>query len=94
MLGGDSRFVLSNGGHIQAILNPPGNPKASYLTSTAHPPTAAEWREGATQEAGSWWPLWHQWLQERSGPRRAKRAKIGNAAHPPLEPAPGRYVHL
>ena len=27
--GGDVRFVLSNSGHIQALINPPGNPKAS-----------------------------------------------------------------
>ena len=32
LLGGDSRFVLSNGGHIQAILNPPDNPKAFVHT--------------------------------------------------------------
>jgi polyhydroxyalkanoate synthase len=94
LLGGDNRFVLSNGGHIQAILNPPGNPKASYLTSGSLPATAEEWRAGATQETGSWWTLWHDWLRERSGTTRAKRARAGNATHRPLEPSPGRYVHL
>jgi polyhydroxyalkanoate synthase len=94
LLGGDSRFVLSNGGHIQAILNPPDNPKASYLTSDSLPETAAEWREGATQVSGSWWTTWHEWLGDRSGPTRARRARVGNAAHRPLEPAPGRYVRL
>ena len=67
LLGGDSQFVLSNGGHIQAILNPPDNPKASYFTSDSLPATAAEWREGATQVTGSWWTQWHEWLAERSG---------------------------
>jgi polyhydroxyalkanoate synthase len=94
LLGGDSRFVLSNGGHIQAILNPPDNPKASYLTSDSLPETAAEWREGATQVSGSWWTTWHEWLGDRSGPTRARRARVGNAGHRPLEPAPGRYVRL
>ncbi len=94
LLGGHSRFVLSNGGHIQAILNPPDNPKASYLTSDSLPATAAKWREGATQVTGSWWTLWHDWLRQRSGTTRARRARAGNAAHPPLETAPGRYVHL
>ena len=94
LLGGNSRFVLSNGGHIQAILNPPDNPKASYLTSDSVPATADEWRAGASQETGSWWTLWHDWLRERSGTTRAKRARVGNAAHRPLEPAPGRYVRL
>jgi polyhydroxyalkanoate synthase len=94
LLGGDRRFVLSNGGHIQAILNPPGNAKASYLISDELPMTAAEWREGATQVPGSWWTLWHDWLAGRSGPTRSRRDRIGNDAHPPLDPAPGRYVHL
>jgi polyhydroxyalkanoate synthase subunit PhaC len=94
VLSGESQFVLSNGGHIQAILNPPDNPKASYLTADELPPTAAEWREGATQVAGSWWTLWHEWLAARSGPTRTRRKRAGNPAHPPLDPAPGRYVHL
>jgi polyhydroxyalkanoate synthase subunit PhaC len=94
LLGGESQFVLSNGGHIQAILNPPDNPKASYFTSDSVPATAAQWRDAATQVTGSWWTLWHDWLRQRSGTTRARRARAGNAAHPPLEPAPGRYVHL
>ena len=94
LLGGDRRFVLSNGGHIQAILNPPGNAKASYLVSDELPPDAAEWRKGATSVSGSWWALWHDWLAERAGPTRARRPSTGNDAHPPLDPAPGRYVHL
>ena len=58
LLGGESQFVLSNGGHIQAILNPPDNPKASYFTSDSLPATAAQWRDAATQVTGSWWTLW------------------------------------
>ena len=94
VLGGDSRFVLSNGGHIQAILNPVGNPKASYLTADALPPTAAEWKSSATQAPGSWWTLWHEWLTARSGEVRGARKVPGSGSHPPLECAPGRYVHL
>jgi poly[(R)-3-hydroxyalkanoate] polymerase subunit PhaC len=94
VLGGDSQFVLSTGGHIQAILNPPGNLKASYLISDEVPATAAAWREGATQVQGSWWTRWHEWLGARSGVTRAARNRVGDAAHAPLEAAPGRYVHL
>ena len=28
IIGGDIRFILSTSGHIAAIVNPPGNPKA------------------------------------------------------------------
>jgi len=31
LLGGERRFVLSNSGHVQSILNPPSNPKANYV---------------------------------------------------------------
>jgi polyhydroxyalkanoate synthase len=94
LLGGDSQFVLSTGGHIQAILNPPDNPKAAYLIADELPPTASEWRETATQVGGSWWTRWHEWLAARSGPTRARRQRVGSAGHRPLDPAPGRYVHL
>ena len=30
LVGGPSTFVLSNAGHIASLVNPPGNPKASY----------------------------------------------------------------
>jgi polyhydroxyalkanoate synthase subunit PhaC len=94
VLGGDSQFVLSTRGHIQAILNPPGSAKASYLTSDVLPPSATQWRDGATQVSGSWWTPWHEWLAARSGDNRTARRRPGNSAHPALEPGPGRYVHL
>ncbi len=58
------------------------------------PATAAEWREQASQVGGSWWLRWHEWLTARSGPARTRSKRIGTASHPPLDPAPGRYVHL
>ena len=32
------------------------------------------------------------WIEARGGKRRKAPAAVGNAAHPPLMPAPGRYV--
>jgi polyhydroxyalkanoate synthase subunit PhaC len=95
LLGGTNEFVLSSSGHIQAIVNPPSNPKSSYRTRAGAPPAdAKEWMEGSVQEHGSWWNHWTQWLMSRSGKEHAARGVLGNAEHPPLEPAPGRYVHL
>jgi polyhydroxyalkanoate synthase len=95
LLGGESEFVLSSSGHIQAIVNPPGNPKASFLTADGPPPPDAdEWLERADKHSGSWWDHWAAWLDARSGERVAAPKKLGSKAHPPLEPAPGRYVHL
>ncbi len=95
LLGGESQFVLSSSGHIQAIVNPPGNPKASFFTGEgAPPPEADEWLERADKHGGSWWDHWTAWLATRSGDRVAAPKKLGSRAHPLLEPAPGRYVQL
>jgi len=95
LLGGDSEFVLGSSGHIQAIVNPPGNRRARFLTRPGPPPPdPLEWRAGATTTEGSWWDHWLRWLGDRSGDVRRAPAKLGNRRHPPIEAAPGRYVHL
>ena len=95
LVGGESEFVLSSSGHIQAMVNPPGNPKSSYRTTTGTlPADVDEWLATADQHAGTWWEHWVAWLQKRSSGERPAPAALGSAAHPPLEPAPGRYVHL
>jgi polyhydroxyalkanoate synthase len=95
MLGGDSQFVLGSSGHIQAIVNPPGNKRSKFLTRAGRPPAdPLEWRSSATTNEGSWWDHWLRWLGERSGGERRAPTKLGNRRHPPIEAAPGRYVHL
>jgi len=95
LLGGACEFVLSSSGHIQAIVNPASNPKASYMTRSGPPPATPDaWLEGATRHAGSWWSHWTEWLSSRSGEKKPAVDSLGNDDHPPLEAAPGRYVHL
>ena len=93
---GDVTYVLSHSGHMQAILNPPGNPKAKYYiqkdAKAALPPTADEWLKGTEEVAGSWWPFWMEWLQARSGAKKAAPRSVGNRKFKPLDPAPGLYV--
>jgi polyhydroxyalkanoate synthase len=91
-LGGTVEFVLSNAGHIQSILNPPGNPKATCYVNPDLPASAKEWRAGATEVAGSWWPRWLDWLTARSGDRKPAPAILGDDIYPPSVPAPGTYV--
>ena len=56
LLGGDKRFVLSNSGHIQSILNPPGNPKANYVENLKLSSDPRAWYYDANHVEGSWWP--------------------------------------
>ena len=91
----DVTFVLSQSGHMQAILNPPGNPKAKYYVSKKPglPPADVDaWLKGAEEVAGSWWPFWMEWLQARSGKKVPAPTALGSKQHPPMEAAPGLYV--
>jgi polyhydroxyalkanoate synthase len=93
LLGGDARFVLSTSGHVAALVNPPGNPKATYRTGDGtNPGVAQEWLEAARKHAGTWWADWDAWLADRSGALRPAPAALGDGTHPPAEPAPGTYV--
>jgi polyhydroxyalkanoate synthase subunit PhaC len=91
LLGGPSTFVLSNSGHIQSLVNPPNNSKASYFTG---PPaaTAEQWFSGADQHTGSWWTAWADWIVARSAGTADAPQELGSAEHPAREPAPGSYV--
>jgi polyhydroxyalkanoate synthase len=94
LLGGNRRFILSNSGHIQSILNPPGNPKANYLESDKLSSDPRAWYHDAEHVQGSWWPQWLSWAQERSGEQRDTLPVLGSQDHPAMEAAPGTYVHV
>ena len=99
LLGGDVDFVLSNSGHLQSLLNPPGNPKAMYYASPEgmesgddYPARATEWLKGAEEHTESWWIRWANWLSTRSGELKKAPTELGSDEHPPLMDAPGQYV--
>jgi polyhydroxyalkanoate synthase subunit PhaC len=93
LFGGKTEFVLSSSGHIQSILNPPGNPKARYMTNPELPEDANAWQEDATKHTDSWWLHWQAWQAERSGKLKKSPATLGNKAYPAGEASPGTYVH-
>jgi len=80
LLGGNSRFVLSTSGHIQALINPPGpDSRSSYRIADQNPPDGEAWLAQAAVRQGSWWPDYVEWLEARSGelnppPRRSAAA--------------------
>jgi polyhydroxyalkanoate synthase len=93
LVSGPVRFVLSSGGHIAGIVNPP-NPKAWYQVAPADdalPATAASWRAGAERRAGSWWEDWAEWSDEHSGPMQDPPG-MGSRRYPVLGDGPGTYV--
>jgi polyhydroxyalkanoate synthase len=93
LLGPRSQFVLGNSGHIQTIVCPPSNVKASFNTNDELPQSAADWLTGSQRHSGSWWPHCVKWTETRSGPLVKAPTTQGNSAHPPCGDAPGIYVH-
>jgi polyhydroxyalkanoate synthase len=86
------RFVLSSSGHIASLVNPPGNPRASYRVGDVDDPDPAFWAESAEQHTDSWWPDFVSWFGKRAGQKENAPDVMGGAGMAPLEPAPGGYV--
>jgi polyhydroxyalkanoate synthase len=89
--GGPVDYVLAGSGHIAGVVNPPTANK--YQFWAGEKPTGAfdDWVARATATPGSWWPHWHNWIEEKA-PERVEARKPG-ASTPVLAAAPGTYVH-
>jgi polyhydroxyalkanoate synthase len=90
LLGGSVRYVLSSGGHIAGIVNPP-SPKSWYETAGSNPADPAQWREVAQRHDGSWWEDWAAWADGRAGDL-VSPPSMGSRHYPPLGAAPGDYI--
>lgn len=93
VLAGKTTFVLSSSGHIQAIVNPPGNPRAKYYLNDKLDQDAEAWLADASVEPGSWWDHWLSWFQKRGGGKKKAPVAAGDKDYPAMDDAPGRYVH-
>jgi len=96
-----NRFVLGASGHIAGVINSVAKNKRSYWTNdkplgraAAKPQDGEAWMAGATENPGSWWPEWANFLAEHGGKDVKPKAKPGNARYQAIEPAPGRYVKV
>ena len=93
-LPGKKRFVMGASGHIAGVINPPAAKKRSHWLREdgKFPASQAEWLAGATEQPGSWWTDWAEWLKSQAGKQIAAPKTYGRGAHKAIEPAPGRYV--
>jgi polyhydroxyalkanoate synthase len=91
-------FVLTAGGHNVGIVNPPGQRQSSHQMRERHAGerllTPDQWLEASPPVDGSWWTPWVRWLVRHSS-RRTGPPALGAPQDglPPLDAAPGRYVH-
>jgi polyhydroxyalkanoate synthase len=94
MMGHPVRYVLADEGHITGIVNPPSpwSKKQYWAGAATRRRDASKWLQKQTPNKGSWWPDWVTWLKPRSG-QKVPPPAMGGKAYPPLEAAPGTYVH-
>ena len=80
-----STFVLANGGHVQSLINPPGNKRSWFVTAPARAATAEGWLARQAEERKD--------RGGRTGVRGCRRARasaalrraaLGSERHPPL----------
>jgi polyhydroxyalkanoate synthase len=91
--GADKEMTLIKSGHIQSVVYPADSTRYDRWYGPPTPTDSDEWLKTAAVEKGSWWRPWTEWLIARSGSERPARKTLGNRQHPPLDPAPGTYVH-
>ncbi len=91
LFGGPVEYVLSGSGHIAGVVNPPDRNKYQYWTGEAPRGEYDEWLQHTTENPGSWWPHWHQWILSH-GDREVPARKPGGAALNAIEDAPGSFV--
>jgi polyhydroxyalkanoate synthase len=92
IMGKGTTFVLSNSGHLQSLLNPPTNPKASFVIGPVNPSGPDAFLAAAGKRKGSWWLDWRDWLHARSGEEVAAPTSLGSERYSILGAAPGTYV--
>ena len=89
--GSEPKFILAGSGHIAGIVNPPAKQKYQYWTGGPAEGSLSEWLENATENPGSWWPCWLEWIKER-GNKMVPAREPGGGKLAPLCDAPGTYV--
>ncbi len=95
LFGGARTFVESTSGHIQALVNPVGNAKSALLrpANATSSTRSSGWRRAAASTRAAGGPTGRVARRACGRASGAAPAQLGSEAHPPITPAPGRYVH-
>lgn len=94
LLGGAVEFTLGESGHIAGVINPASQNRRNYWIGGEDGEEGDAWLASARRLPGSWWSHWAKWMKPFGGKRAPARQRLGDARHPKIEPAPGRYVKV
>lgn len=92
----DKVFCLTASGHVAGIVNPPQNRKYSYYFGGDITQDAEKFIETATETAGSWWPKWLSWWEEKHSMDSDKNMipETKYKKFHAISEAPGSYVRV
>lgn len=82
-------FILTMGGHVAGMINPPKAKKYLCFDQGTLHETPESWKEEARKKVGSWWPRWMTWLSPYAGRPLHPHAY---SSYPCLDHAPGSYA--
>ena len=90
-------FLLTSGGHNAGVISGPSHPRRRYRVHTRQPgdryTDPESWMSANAVDAGSWWPVWSAWLDERmSKTIKPPRSGAARKGYKVLRDAPGEYV--
>jgi polyhydroxyalkanoate synthase len=94
----EQTFVLTSGGHNAGILSEPGHKRRHYRvgfrTEGEHYQDPDSWLEAHDPQEGSWWPVWLEFLRNKSTDRKVAPPEMGAPEQglKALCAAPGTYV--
>jgi polyhydroxyalkanoate synthase len=92
----DYSFLLTSGGHNAGIVSGPVHPRRHYRLRHFGTDTPApdDFVAATEKKAGSWWPVWQQWLVDHSSAGRVAPPAFGAPEEGffPVADAPGTYV--
>src|ERR1700674_5229528 len=82
IMGEGTTFVLSNSGHLQSLLNPPTNPKASFMIGQVNPGGPDAFLLTPEKGKGSWWLVWRACFHGPRGEGIDAPTSLGSARNP------------
>ena len=92
LFGPQTTFVLSNSGHLQSLLNPPGNPKSFFVSRPQSSKILMCGRRRALSEAARGGCIGSNGSASARAKRKRRQLTLGSGQFPAIAPAPGSYV--
>ena len=88
LFNGPKHFILTEGGHVAGVVNPPGDKAYSHRVLGQDGDNKVVEKNNTEIHDYSWWLTWLEWMQSRSGKKTMATLQSTSA----IEPSPGSYV--